>query len=454
MVATQDAVDVQTLPLAPENPLPLREKLRALRTYHIGAEKLRDAGGPVTRLVLGPKSLMPPIVVVTSPRGGHDMAGRTDAYVDKAAIHRELRNVLGDNLFTLPHDEWLPRRRNVQHVFTKQHVRDFGGHMSQAAESICDSWADDAQIDLDEQCRLLTLRALGRSVLGLDLDERSDAIAEPLQTALSYAADRAMRPVRAPSWLPTPARRRARTASQTMHDLAREILAECRRDPDRDAPLVRALIAATDRDTGRPLPDDVICDELIVFIGAGHDTTATTLAYTLWQLGRHPHLQDRVRAEVEALGHRMPTPDDVPRLTYTAQVLHEALRLCPPGAGLTREAKCDIAVDGYRVEAGSILLFGIWAVQRDPSLWPDALSFDPGRFTPEKRKQLDRWQYLPFGAGPRSCIGDHFAMLEATLALATIIGRCQITSLTNEFPVAVPFTTVAAAPVPVRVTVR
>ena len=451
MVATQDAVDVQTLPLAPENPLPLWEKLQAMRTYHTGMETLRDAGGPVSRLVLGPKSLVPPIVVVTSPHGGHDMIGRTDSYVDKTVVHRELGNILGNNLFTLEHDQWLPRRRSVQHVFTKQHVRDFGGHMSQAAEAICDTWTDDAQIDLDAQCRLLTLRALGRSVLGLDLDELSDAIAEPLQTALSYCADRAMRPFRAPSWLPTPARRRARTASRLLHDLARDILAECRRDPDRDAPLVRALMAATDRDTGRPLSDDAICNDLMVFIGAGHDTTATTLAYSLWQLGRHRCLQDRVRVEVDALGHATPTPDDLPELPYTAQVLHEALRLCPPAAGLAREAKCDIAVDGYRVEAGSILFFGIWAVQRDPALWPDPLTFDPGRFTPEKRKQLDRWQYLPFGAGPRSCIGDHFAMLEATLALATIIGRCQITSLTDEFPLAVPFTTVAAGPVPVRV---
>jgi len=239
-----------------------------------------------------------------------------------------------------------------------------------------------------------------------------------------------------------------------LRGLARDILEDCRRDPGRDAPLVRALMAATDRETGRPLPDDVICDELIVFMGAGHDTTATTLAYTLWQLGRHRHLQDRVRAEVDALGHATPTPDDVPALPYTAQVLHEALRLCPPGAGLAREAKRDIEVGGYRIEAGSMLVFGIWAVQRDPSLWPDPLSFDPGRFSPEKAKQIDRWQYLPFGAGPRSCIGDHFAMLEATLALATIVKRCEITALADDFPVATPFTTVADAPVPARVVKR
>jgi cytochrome P450 len=451
MVATQDAVDVQTLPVAPENPLSFREKVRAVRKFHTGPETLRDAGGSVTRVVLGPTWLMPPIVVVTSPRGGHDMIGRTDAFVDKTVIHRELRQTLGGNLFTLPHDEWLPRRRSVQHVFTKQHVREFGGHMSRAAENICDSWSDGGQIDLDAECRLLTLRALGRSVLGLDLDERSDALAEPLRVALSYAADRTVSPIKAPHWLPTPARRKARKASRTMHGLARDIVAECRRDPDRDAPLVRALLAATDKETGRPLSDEVIADELVVFMGAGHDTTATTLAYSLWQLGRQHHLQDRVRAEVDALGHGTPTPDDVPALTYTGQVLHEALRLCPPGAAMSRQAMRDIEVDGYRVEAGSMLVFGIWAVQRDPALWEDPLTFDPGRFSPEKAKQVDRWQYLPFGAGPRSCIGDHFAMLEATLALATIVGRCQITSLANEFPVEVPFTTVAAGPIPVRV---
>ena len=447
MVATREAVDVSSLPLAPKNPMRLRQKLEALRNYHTGFEKLRDAGGPVTRVEMGPRWLFPPLIVVTSPRGGRDMIGRTDAFVDKANVHAEIRKLLGGNLFSLPHDEWLPRRRSLQHVFTKQHVREFGGHMAQAAQAICDSWDDGAQIDLDTQCRLLTLRALGRSILGIDLDARSDQIAGPLQIALSYVADRALRPVRAPSWLPTPARRRARNASNALHALAHEVLQECRRNPDRDAPLVRALMDARDPETGQPLSDAEICDELLVFMLAGHDTTATTLTYALWQLGRHRHLQDGVRAEVHALGIGGPTPDDVPRLTYTTQVLHEALRLCPPGSVLSREAKCDIEVDGYRIEAGSMLGFGIWAVQRDPALWPDPLTFDPERFRPDRAKGIDRYQYLPFGAGPRSCIGDHFAMLEATLALATIIGRCEIGSLTDEFPVAVPFTTVASEPV-------
>ncbi len=447
MVATREIVDVSALPDVPDNPMSWRQKMDALRNYHTGFETLRDAGGPVTRVAFGPAWLFPPLIVVTSPRGGRDMIGRTDAFVDKTRVHDEVRKHLGPNLFSLPHDEWLPRRRSVQHIFTKQHVQEFGGHMAQAARAICDSWGDGAQVDLDSQCRLLTLRALGRSVLGIDLDERSDQIAGPLQISMSYVADRALRPIRAPSWLPTPARWRAHRASKVLHALAQDVLTDCRRNPDRDAPLVRALMAAVDPATGEPLPDTAICDELLVFMLAGHDTTATTLAYALWQLGRHRHLQDRVRAEVHALGLDGPTPDDVPRLTYTTQVLHEALRLCPPAAVLSRQAMRDIEVDGHRVPAGSVLGFGIWAVQRDPALWPDPLTFDPERFRPDRAKEIDRYQYLPFGAGPRSCIGDHFAMLEATLALATIIGCCEIGSLTDDFPVAVPFTTVASEPV-------
>jgi cytochrome P450 len=132
-------------------------------------------------------------------------------------------------------------------------------------------------------------------------------------------------------------------------------------------------------------------------------------------------------------------------------VLHEALRLCPPGAAIGRMAMQDIAVDGYRIPRGTTLIGGVYAVHRDPHLWEDPLTFDPDRFSAANSKSRDRWQYLPFGAGPRSCIGDHFAMLEATLALATIIRRVEVHSMRTDFPLAVPFTTVAAEAIPARV---
>ncbi|KIU13751.1 cytochrome P450 [Mycolicibacterium llatzerense] len=447
-MTTVNSAGVQALPLAPKNPLPYRQQMQAARTYHTGLETLRDAGGPVTRLVLMPRWVAPPLVMVTSPQGAHDVLTSDD--VDRTAVHDEIRHVLGPNLFDLPNAPWLPRRRTLQPLFTKHHVRGWGGYMVQAAETVAAGWREGVAIDLDAECRRLTLRALGRAVLGADFDEQATSVAEPLLVALSYAMDRALAPVRAPRWLPTPARNRAQAASATLHTLAGEILAACRADPAREAPLVRALMEATDPDTGRALTDSEICDELIIFILAGHDTTATTLAYSLWSLGNHHEVQSRVADEVAALGARELGHDDVTRLPYTVQVLNESLRLCPPGAMTTRIAKRDIAVDGYRVEEGSLIGVGIYALHRDPALWERALEFDPDRFAPENSAGRDRWQYLPFGGGPRKCVGDHFAMLEATLALATLVRSHEITSLTTDFPMAVPFTTVAAAPILAR----
>jgi cytochrome P450 len=443
--------DVSVLPLAPKNPLPYRQQLSCLRTFHTGVETLRDAGGAVTRLELAPKWLMPPMVIATSPQGGHDILGRSDTLMERTVVHHELRHLFGPNLFDVTHEAWLPRRRALQPVFTKQHVRAFGGHMAQAAEMVATSWADGADVDLDAACRRLTLRALGRSVLGVDLDEHADAIAEPMRVTQKYVADRGLRPLRAPRWLPTPARRRARAAAAVLRQLASGILRTCREDPSLDAPLVHALMAASDPATGQGLSDEEIRDELIVFMLAGHDTTSTTLTYALWALGRRLDLQDKVRAEVADIGDRELTPADLPRLGYTTQVLHEALRLCPPAAVIGRTAMRDVAVDGYRVPAGTTVVYGIYAVHRDPTLWENPLAFDPDRFSPHNCAGRDRWQYLPFGGGPRSCIGDHFAMLEATLALTTIIRRIEIRSTEDDFPLAVPFTTVAAAPIPARV---
>lgn len=406
---------VSALPLAPVNPLPHRQQVSAIRAFHTGLETLRDAGGPVTRLRLGPQWLMPPIVVATSPQSARDILGRSAEHAERTRVHHETRHLFGPSLFDLTHQPWLPRRRTLQPLFTKQHVREFGGHMAQAAQTVVDKWADGTPIDLDAECRKLTLRALGRSVLGLDLDEHADAVAAPVRTSLKYVADRALRPLRAPRWLPTPARQRARAASDELHRLADQILQSCRADPTRDAPLVQALIAACDPATQRPLSDGEIRTELVSFMVAGHDTTATTLAYALWALGHHPDLQHAVRAEVTGIGDRELTPDDVPALRYTVQVLHEALRLCPPAATTGRTAMRDVEVDGYRVQAGTMLLVGIYALHRDPALWDRPLTFDPDRFSPQNSAGRDRWQYLPFGAGPRSCIGDHFAMLKRRL---------------------------------------
>jgi cytochrome P450 len=399
--------------------------------------------------------MVPSVVVTTSPRGARDVLTKSHPFVDRTqSVMIEHRRLFGGSLFNFTHDDWLPRRRALQPVFTKKHVTRFAGHMSECGDAASRAWSAGAELDIDRECRELTVRVLARSVLGLDLDDRADPLGAPLRTGLKYVADRATQPVRAPSWLPTPARGRARAANRALHDLADAVLRACQTDPTRDAPLVRTLIEAVDPETGQSLSEDDIRHELVVFMAAGHDTTATTLAYALWALGHHPDVQDRVAAEVTALGENPLSAENVPRLGFTMKVLYEALRLCPPAPAVSRMVLQDFDVDGHRIPAGTVVGVGIYAIHRDPALWERPLQFDPDRFSPENAAGRDRWQYLPFGAGPRSCIGDHFAMLEATLGLAAIVKNVEISSLEDTFPLATPFTMVAAAPVRVRVRPR
>ncbi len=447
-------VDVSALPLAPRNPLPIRQLVKLVRRLDTGQDVIRDAGGPITRIQLGPKKLMPPIVAVFSPDAMRDVLGRNDASSDRCVIHDEVRNMAGDSLFVLPNEQWRPRKRALQPVFTKHNVRNFGGHMSRAAQQFVDRWPAGGDVDLDVECRRIAMQSLGRSVLGIDLNERADTIATCMHVASSYTADRALRPLRAPRWMPTPARRRARAAVTAMRGITDEMVRACRADPSRDAPLVQALLAASDPDTGLPISDADISNDLLIFMLAGHDTTATALTYSLWVLGHHPEIQARVAAEAATIGDRELRPDDVPRLGYTVQVLHEALRLCPPAAGVARLATRDIAVNGYRVEAGSLVAVGIYGLHHDPALWPNPMDFDPDRFSPENVKARDRWQFLPFLGGGRPCIGEHFARLETTLALATVVRALEVSSVDQDFECAVPFTTVAKGPIRARVDVR
>lgn len=441
-------------PLAPEAPLRLRQKLAALQEFHTGPGRVAAVAGPVALLTLRPRWLIPRYAMVTSPQGARDVLGRTDGAFDKQTIlYRESR-ALGHNLFNLPQDPWLPRRRALTPLFTRRHVATFAGHMSQAAESLVGGWLSDGSVDLDEQTRRLTLRVIGRSAFGLDLGERAEFLGPHVHVLVSWITARSVRPIRAPRWLPTPARGRMRRSLRAVREVIDEAMRAARTDPDGPAELINLLFRTTDPDTGAQLTDEQIRDELFVFLFAGHDTTATTLAYSLWALGRDGHLQARVAAEVSALGDRPLTPEDVPALPLTVRVVHEALRICPPAAVIVRSAARDAVVDGRRIPAGTYVLVGTYAMHHDPALWPDPERFDPDRFAAARLTGDDRWRYLPFGAGPRSCIGDHFAMQEATLGLATIVRRARITSLEADFPLALPFTLTAGGPIPARIEAR
>lgn len=444
-----------TAPLPPKVVgLGLGERIDALRNFHTGVSVLRDHGGPVVRVPIGPRRAAPQFVVVTSPAGAHDVLAGFDGAMDKGVqVHEETKHV-GLNLFNLPHKTWTPRRRALQPLFTRKHVRDFAVHMSSEAQLAAERAVDAGRVELDPFTRRLTLQVLGRSVLGQDLGPRAEAMAGDFATLLQFFTDRGIAPVRVPARWPTPANRRFARARERFFAVIDEAVDECRRDPDHPAELIRLLLDVRDPETGQPLTDEDIRGELSAFLIAGHDTTATTLCYSLWALGRDQALQDRVAAEAAGLGRRTLDADDVPALELTTRVIHESLRLCPPAAVVARLAVRDVMVDGWRVPAGSNVVVGIMALHTDPALWPDPERFDPDRFLPEHSRGRDRWQYLPFGAGPRSCIGDHFAMLEATLGLATIVRAVRVESLEPRFPLAVPFTMTAGGPIPALVTAR
>ncbi len=453
MTAIADTSAISDLPLAPANPLSYRQRLASVRDATVGVQRLCAAGGPVTRVTLGPKSLTPTLVYVSSPQGARDVLARRDGGTDRAALPamKDLRYVIGANLLNLDHEHWVPRRRAMQPIFSKQNVAQFSAHIVDATEDLSRQWRAGTEIDVAADTRALTMRALSRSMLGRDLGAEGQTVGAAMHAAFMWVMHRSMAPARVPAWVPTPAQRRAHRGSALLHRYAAEVLGACRANPDHDAPIVQALIAARDPDTGEALSDKDICDELTIFLFGGHDTLTMLLTSALWMLGRHPEAQRRVADEANSMGERTLTAADVPSLGYTVQVLHEALRLYPPGPTVPRLVCRDIEVDGYRLEAGTFAMVAAYAMHRDPGLWHDPLRFDPDRFRPELANRIDRWQYLPFGGGPHRCMGDHFAMLEATLALATVVRDVEFTALRDEFPVTTTLTMMPSGPVPMRV---
>ncbi|AFM19600.1 cytochrome P450 [Mycolicibacterium chubuense NBB4] len=439
----------------PKTRLSYRERIAALQEIHTGCEIFRDADGPVTEVGIAPRWMLPPFVVVTSPRGARDVLTATFPTVDRDfPFMTEQQELNGGSLLNFAHADWVGRRRMLQPVFTRQQITRLTATMFSIASECVRGWGSDGGIDLDRDSRRITMRVLGQSIMAFEPDQDTDALVEPMRRISAYIAARGRAPVKLPRWVPTPERRHAVAFNKVAHDLAADILSACRRDSEREAPLVRAMLEAVDPDTGQPLSDMDICHELVIFLASGLETTATTLAYALWALGRHPEMQEKAAAEVAAADVAALVSDPRGCLPYTMCVLQEALRLGGPTPAIMRVARTDMDVDGHRVESGSQLVVGVYALHRDPRLWDDPLRFDPDRFGPTDVRTRDRWQFLPFGGGPRSCIGEHFALTAAALELAAVLRRVEIVSTTTTFPITAPLTIVPDGPIPAQIRQR
>jgi cytochrome P450 len=240
---------------------------------------------------------------------------------------------------------------------------------------------------------------------------------------------------RAPSWLPYPGRRRAARAREHMLREAARLVTQRRQVPSARADLLDLLLQARDEQTGRVMSDDELVRNLTAFILAGHETTAVALTWTLWLLAKYPDVQDQVAAEAQAtIGSGAVESQHVDRLTFTRQVLQEAMRLYPPVPAISRQPLAPLALGGERLSPATQVMITIYPLHRNRRVWQNPHSFDPDRFAVEQTKARPRCAYLPFGAGPRICIGASFAMIEATVVLAHLIHAFRFKAVAGHRP--------------------
>lgn len=301
--------------------------------------------------------------------------------------------------------------------------------MTAETEQVVAAWrplADaGATVDLDAAMTALTLQIVGRILFGSDTHHVLPAVRSAFAVLGQHARRRALSPLAPPRDWPGPRHRRAVAAQHAMHTACQELIDARRRAGTTGDDLLGRLLAA--RDDEQTLTDTEVRDQVLIFLLAGHDTTAIALTMALDLLARHPAAQARVRAEVrDTLGDRAPaTATELSQLPFTAAVLKEVMRLYPPAYGIGRRATTEDTLGDRAIPAGADVIVSPWVTHRHPAFWPEAERFDPDRFT--NGKERHRYCWFPFGGGPRACIGQHFSMLEATLALGLLVRAFRLT---------------------------
>jgi cytochrome P450 len=364
-----------------------------------------------------------------------DPAGLREVLVDNAANYhkdavqrRVLGPLLGEGLFLAEDDDWRAMRRILAPTFTPRRIAASAPKMLQIAQGRVATWGE--VVAVDQEMTRLTFEILSATLF-------SDALggeADDFEAALNAYIGRAARidpldVIGAPPWIPRFGRMLAGGAGAFFERRVRELAVERRRTLDAGGELpddlLTALIKAQDPETGAGLTDRQVASNILTFILAGHETTARALGWALYLLARSPRHQDLVRAE--AAHFDLADPDWYEKLVWARAVFEETMRLFPPAPLFTRVSLNDTTVAGRRVPAGTAMLISPWVLHRHRKLWDDPAAFRPERFLPGAREAIDRFAYIPFGGGPRICIGATFAMQEAVIALATITRAVDLT---------------------------
>jgi cytochrome P450 len=369
----------------------------------------------------------------------------------EGVVARQLGRLLGDGLLLSDGELWRKQRRLIQPAFRKERIDQYARIVATLAEDFASQLRDGQQLDVGRSMIGLTLRIVSKALFDHDVAGDSDRVARATETfRKAFGGLSALLPAN----VPTPRNRAINRAIGELDALiygladlrageaaprapsARGQTAGANGPPHGGVDLLTALAGAVDEQgDGTGMSRKQLRDELMTLLLAGHETTSHALSWTFHLLAQHPELEARVRHEaMTVLGNRKPAPRDVDKLHFTEQVLSEAMRLYPPAYALARVAIQDAEVGGYTVPAGTDMLIWIYHAQRDPRWFREPGRFDPDRFSPARRGTIPPFAYLPFGLGTRTCIGKHFALMEAKLVLACTLRRVSLTDLGAQLP--------------------
>jgi cytochrome P450 len=351
----------------------------------------------------------------------------------KGRVLRANRHVFGEGLLTSEGDFWLRQRRLAQPAFHRGRIASYAATMVEYTQRLLAGWRDGEERDAHQEMMRLTLQIVGKTLFDADVERDAQDVGKSMEMLLEIGAN-FRRTIFVPHWLPTPANLRVKREVAQIEQILYRIIAE-RRASGRDAgDLLSMLLNAQDEDGSR-MTDRQLRDETITLFLAGHETTAGTLSWAWWLLAQNPAAEARLHAELEAvLGDRPPSLDDVPRLVYTGHVITETLRLYPAAWGMARLVLEDHKLAGYPVKKGMGVAMAQWVVHRDPRWYDAPEEFRPDRWEGDLARRLPRFAYFPFGGGPRQCIGNAFALMEATLILSTVAQRFRM-RLVHDHPV-------------------
>lgn len=356
----------------------------------------------------------------------------SESFIKAEPMRRALEPALGQGILTAEGQRWRTQRRVASPVFRPAHVNTFIPAMIKAARDMRARWtaqADGSHLEISREMMRVTFDIILETMLSgrgnTDVARVETSIRDFLEST-SWAT--ALSALGAPMWTPFPGKLKAERGRDFLRNNVSESIAERRQTGERRDDLLSLMLDAKDPETGFGLSDIDIRDNILTFIGAGHETTALALTWTFYLLARHPDIERRILAEIDSVtGGAALEASQVAELTYTRQVIQEAMRVYPPVAMIVRQSTRPLSVGGVSITPRDNVFIPIYAIHHHHRLWPDPEAFDPDRFTTDAIKARHRWAYLPFGAGPRICIGMGFALLESVAILATLLPAVRLT---------------------------